>query len=436
VPNYFAPPGDLDQPPFRPAAPSASPDSSPRTEPGIIGRAPADPAETSADLNAFTAQMRAAEPAVLGFPGNLAFDLDAPEVSALLSVFANNVGDPQSNDSSNVSAKAFERQVLTFFAELAGTGPEEVYGYITSGGSESNLHALHTARSGLPDATVYLSAAAHESVLRAAEVLRMPAVVVPTRDTDDSMDPKALHELASRRRGGAVVVATIGTTMVGDVDDVPALRRAAAVAGLVHVHADAALAGMVLPFAAQPSPAWSFAAGADSVAISGHKMLGLPMAASVVLERAELVRDRPGGQYTGARNRTMGTSRSGLVAAVMWYRLRTLGLDGLHSQVEQALAGAAYAAGRLTAAGLRVRWKAHSPIVAFTLPGPAADFAEVLSRWHLPVEARTDGVLTHVITMPHVTRTAIDSLVADLAAVGGTGRSETAARRAKAGAGR
>jgi 2-oxoglutarate-Fe(II)-dependent oxygenase superfamily protein len=190
-----------------------------------------------------------------------------------------------------------------------------------------------------------------------------------------------------------------------------------------------------LPFRTFQTLRESFADNSDSVAISGHKMLGLPLAASVVLERAELVRDRPGGQYTGTRNRTLGTSRAGLVAAAMWYRLRTLGWDGLQAQVEQALAGAAYAAGRLTAAGVRVRWQVHSPIVAFTLPGPAADFAEVLSLWHLPAEVRPDGVLTHVITMPHVTRGAVDALVADLtAAVARTARLGTEGRRAKAGA--
>ena len=236
-------------------------------ESAMIGIAPHDAGQTRAQLTAFTSALLAEEKHVAGFPGNLAFDLD-DYFADHLSVFVNNVGDPTSGDASGVSSKRFERAVIDFFIDLTRGNPHDTYGYVTSGGSEANLHALATARSVLPDAPVYLSAAAHESVAVNADLLRMRSVVVPTLD-DDSMDPDALSALTGGGRDGAIVVATIGTTMCGANDDLVALRQAASAAGPVYVHVDAALSGLIAPFA--PSLiAWDFGDQADSIAISGH----------------------------------------------------------------------------------------------------------------------------------------------------------------------
>lgn len=86
-------------------------------QPGI-GMAPADPHHTRAQVADFVQEMQQEEPSVLGFPGNLAFDFSGPPYAGLLSIFANNVGDPRSTDASNVSAKRFERAAIDFMVDL------------------------------------------------------------------------------------------------------------------------------------------------------------------------------------------------------------------------------------------------------------------------------------------------------------------------------
>jgi histidine decarboxylase len=372
--------------------------------------APAEADHTRSLLAQFVRRMQAEETSILGFPGNLRFDHS--EFASMLSVFANNVYDPFTPDSSNVGAKDFEQAVLAFLTDLTRGDPAGTYGYLTSGGSEGNLWGLSVARHTLPQATVYTSTAAHPSIMKAIRLLRMPVQTVPTMAGGrDAMDPEALRELAAARPGGAIVAATVGTTMTGDSDDVPQLRAAASASGPVHVHVDAALSGFIAPFTGQR---WDFPAGADTIAVSAHKALGMPVPCGIALGREALVPDWETGQYTGGRDRTLSCSRSGLAATLLWASLRDLGHEGLRRQAEESLRTAAYAQARLSTI-VEARRHPHSIIIPFTLPRPTSQLLALCASAHLPVVRQADGtVLTHVVTVPHVTREAIDRLVAAL----------------------
>lgn len=373
-----------------------------------IGEAPSDRAVTRARIAQLAAQARDRAQLSLGYPGNRATDFR--DVGDLLSTLLNNVGDPGSDD---VGAKVLEREVVRFVADLAEAPRDGVYGYVTSGGSEGNEWCLLTARQVLPRAPVYITAATHSSVRKAAHRLGMDTVVVA--DRDGAMDPAALRREASRRGRGAIVVATIGTTATGAYDDVPALRAAARSGGPVYAHVDAALGGMIAPFLAGLR-GWSFADGADSIAISGHKWLGVPVPCGVVLAREHLVTASRVEQYIGGTDRTWGCSRSGLAAALMWTALRDLGASGLRRQAHDALSVAAYAHRRLQGLDIGARRVPGSIIVTFDAPP-----ADVCTQWDLAVEAGR----AHVVAMPHVTRSMIDGLYWSLrctvtSATGGT----------------
>jgi histidine decarboxylase len=388
--------------------------------PEQIGIAPSEPAHTDALIAAFTARMRAEKPHVLGFPGNLAWDYSTPVYAELLSILANNVGDPTSGDASNIHAKHFERAIIDFLTDLARGERGGTYGYVCSGGSDANLFGLAAARHRLPAAAIYVTAATHPSVAKAAALLRMPLVTLPTAGHSDVMDPIALQTAAGGRAGGAVVVCTVGTTMTGAIDDLHALRAAAAAAspGRVHVHVDAALGGWLAPFAEPPGVAWDFADGADTITMSAHKIPGHPIPTGIALARAELVPDWLPADYTGARDRTLSCSRSGLSVTLLWAALHLLGYEGLRHLVRECVAVAEHAEQALTSAGLPAQRSGIT--VSFPLPGPVEDFHSVLARWHLPTERRADTVLTHLITVPHVTRAAVVELVSDFTCAAAT----------------
>ncbi|KUL69400.1 hypothetical protein ADL34_28600 [Streptomyces sp. NRRL WC-3605] len=205
-------------------------------------------------------------------------------------------------------------------------------------------------------------------------------------------------------RPGAIVLATVGNTMHGGYDDVREVRDA----GTVYVHADAALGGLVAPHA--PSrPRWSFADGADSISVSGHKVLGLPVPAGVFLARRYLVAepsDADVQEYIRATDRTLGCSRSGLAVLLMWAALRQLGHDGMRERIRRCLEVAEYATQQLEKAGTNPHRPTDSLTVSFARPS-----SEVVERWHLACE----GDRAHLIAVAHVDHAAVDALCADLA---------------------
>lgn len=387
--------------------------------PPPIGVAPADPLETNATIDVFVEALLREEPFVAGFPGNLMWDYRA--YAKLMSVLANTVGDPDSPDVSSVGAKGFERQVVNFMTDFTRGDRHRTWGYVTNGGSEGNLFGLLTARNTLPNAPVYITAATHYSVAKAAELLRMRLITVPTLP-DDKMDPDALRDLTRANRGGAILLATVGTTMLGSNDDLHTLRQAASGAGPVYTHVDCALGGWLAPYASPPV-AFDFHDGADSVSFSAHKLPGHPEPTGIVLARRHFLTQRPAGQYTGATDHTLSCSRSGLAIAVLWIALRHYGYEGLRRLAEDSTSIAEYAEQRLTELGLDAHRRGIT--VSVPLPGRQDAWKVLRARWHLPAELRDNGntLLTHVITVPHITEARIDTLAEDIGAVlDGSGR--------------
>lgn len=362
-------------------------------------------------LTSLTEHLRQTSPRFLGYPVNLDFDLSS--CAPLLSFLINNAGDPHGGDLMGIHAKPFEHAVVEWFTELAGGDPRSTYGYVTGGGSEGLLFGMHLGRHRLPHAPVYASDQAHYGVRKAAGLLRMDFVPV-AGDADGAMDPQALQAACEVRRAhdaragrpprGAVVVATVGTTMTGAFDDVAALRRAARAAGDTYVHSDAALGGLLAAFSPVELP-WNLEHGADSVSVSGHKLIGCPVPCGIVLAPEHLLPPPAADEYLGSSDHTLACSRSGLAAVLLWRRLQELGTAGIRDLVLRCRTTAAYAADALSQAGAAPRHVPHSITVTFDRPP-----AEVCRRWHLAAQ----GPRAHLLAMPHVTPAAVDALCSEL----------------------
>ena len=185
--------------------------------------------------------------------------------------------------------------------------------------------------------------------------------------------------------------------MKGAVDDVSKVREILddlAVTNF-YIHADAALSGMILPFVDEPQP-YGFDAGFDSVAISGHKMIGAPLPCGVALTRAEYVsRIARSIEYVGVLDTTLSGSRNAITPLMIWYAFRQHGLDGFREIVAECLAVAEYAVERFNDSGTPAWRNGNSVTVVF--PKPSDD---VVRKWQIaPYED-----IAHLIAMPHVTR--------------------------------
>src|SRR5512139_2735473 len=146
-----------------------------------------------ADLRA---RIEADRPTNIGFPG--AVDFDYTELFPFFGYLLNNVGDPFCDGVGGAHTKALEREVVHTLADLFRAPAEDRWGYVTSGGTEGNEFGLHLARGRFPNAPVFYSSAAHYSVAKIVERLRMPAVEVRAT-ARGALDYDALRVMVARR---------------------------------------------------------------------------------------------------------------------------------------------------------------------------------------------------------------------------------------------
>ena len=340
----------------------------------------------------------------VGYPGNQNFDYSP--LIPFLSHCLNNVGDPFHQTHYRANTHQFEREVILHFAQLTGLDSDDAWGYVTSGGTEGNMYGLYLARELHPEGMLYFSEEAHYSILKIARILNLPHTTVKRRidgeiDYDDLRDMLTVHQDRP-----AIILATIGTTMRGAVDDIPAIRQIIDELGIAehYIHADAALSGMILPYVDDPQP-FGFDDGIDSISISGHKLIGAPLPCGIVLTRKNLVETLGRAvELVGVNDTTLSGSRNGLTPLMLWYAINRYGEHEWRETVGGMLNVAEYAVKRFNEHGINAWRHRNSPTVVFDRPSQ-----EVFDKWQIAPE----GEVAHIITMPHVDFETIDRLVDD-----------------------
>ncbi len=342
----------------------------------------------------------------VGYPCNSRFDYS--ELYPFLAFPLNNVGDPFVPSNFHLNTHEFECEVLETFRELVHGTVGETWGYMTSGGTEGNMYGIFLGRELFPEGLVYYSEDTHYSVNKILRCLHVRNIMIKSCP-DGRIDLEDLREtIRIHRDVPPIVFANVGTTMKGAVDDIAGIQGIFEDLAIQshYIHADAALSGMILPFVDEPEP-WDFAAGVDSISISGHKMIGSPIPCGVALARKTNV-DRIARriEYVGTLDTTLSGSRNAITPLFLWYALRTVGLEGIRQMVAACFEVADYAVERISRAGWNA-WR-HKNSITVVLDRPSADVA---SRWQLAVYGDT----AHLITMPHVAHEHIDRFVGDLA---------------------
>jgi L-2,4-diaminobutyrate decarboxylase len=253
----------------------------------------------------------------------------------------------------STTATLMERRLVAWTAGRAGLGPA-ADGVFTSGGTQSNLHALLLARdetlARLPGGVlppgarlrVLASDQAHFSVSKSARLLGLgaDAVVAVATDERHRLDPAALRSAAARVRAAGdvvmAVVATAGTTDLGRIDPLAAVADVAAEAG-AWLHVDAAYGGALL-VSRRRRELLDGIERADSVTVDFHKGFFQPVASSAVLVRdgATLRHVTHHAAYLNPRgerapnqvDRSLQTTRR-FDALKLWVTLRAMGADSI-----------------------------------------------------------------------------------------------------------
>lgn len=226
-----------------------------------------------------------------------------------------------------------EKEVVADLATMVGFGAH--LGHLTSSGTIANLEALWVGRRERPGTAIAVSADAHYTHTRMAEVLGIDAVVIPT-DAHGRMSISALDDVLRTGHIGTVV-ATLGTTGLGAVDPLDQIIPRARAQG-ARVHVDAAYGGFFRVLAedlGDAGRAFMAIAEADSIVIDPHKHGLQPYGCGAVLFSDPTVgrhyrHDSPYTYFTSDELHlgeiSLECSRAGASAAALWLTTRAFPL--------------------------------------------------------------------------------------------------------------
>jgi len=237
------------------------------------------------------------------------------------------------------SLRRMETEVVRMTATLLG-GDEQVVGNMTSGGTESLLLAMKTARdwgrvhrslSGPPE--VVLPVTAHPAFEKAAHYFGIRLVHIPV-NASFRADVHAAE--AAINENTVMLVASAPSYPQGVLDPIVEMAALARDHGVL-MHVDACVGGYLLPFVERLGytlPPYDFRVpGVTSMSADVHKYGYAAKGASVILYRNAALRrhqffastDWPGGIY--ASPALGGTRPAGPIAAA-WAVMHYLGEDG------------------------------------------------------------------------------------------------------------
>jgi glutamate/tyrosine decarboxylase-like PLP-dependent enzyme len=245
------------------------------------------------------------------------------------------------------SLKKFESEVVAMTASLLGE-PEAV-GNMTSGGTESILMAVKTARDfaraekGITEPEMVLPLSAHPAFDKAAQYLGLKTVHTGL-DGDLRADVAEMRKVITPNT--VLLVGSAPNFPFGTIDPIPEIAALAAGRG-IPCHVDACVGGFLLPFwerLGNPVRPWDFrVAGVSSISADCHKYGYAARGASTVMYRDPAYRrhqffavtDWPGGLYGSP---TMTGSRPGGAIAAAWACMKYLGEAGYRRLAEKIAA--------------------------------------------------------------------------------------------------
>lgn len=265
----------------------------------------------------------------------------------------------------------------------------------------------------------------HYSIPKVSEILRMNIKSI-SANPDGSMDlnnfkKELMLHLGAHPHSSIIIIANIGTTITGAVDDVPGIKKIlddTPTKPPYTIHMDGALTGFVMPIIKPFGEVKDYfdSIGANSLTVSAHKYPGLSQPCGILLVKKEFFdkafeKSERSIEYVGnILDSTITGSRSGLNVLMFYNALHSLGLhkntDTLKEMVDENLENARYLYGKLVNiyGPEHVSYPYHFNVI---FPRPSLALAKKYQLM-LTGENATICVLTNV------TKQLIDQFISDL----------------------
>ena len=324
------------------------------------------------------------------------------------------------------SLRQMEVDVVSMVAGLLNA-PDNADGCMTSGGTESILMAVKSARDrarverGVTEPELLAPVTAHPAFAKAAKYLGLSLRQIPI-DADLRADVRAAEKMIGERT--ALVVGSAPNYPFGTADPIPELAGLAAERG-ISFHTDSCLGGFLLPFLERlghPVPPFDFRVpGVTTMSADVHKYGYCTKGASVVLHRDGshlkqyqlfVFSDWPGGFYGSF---AMAGARPAAPIAAAWAIMRYLGEDGYLRLAGDLLSTTVKIRSAIEATeGLRVIGNPVMSLFAFTADGlDIGAIGDVMDDrgWNLDRQTPPDAL--HMMLSP-LHGTVADRFIEDL----------------------
>jgi glutamate/tyrosine decarboxylase-like PLP-dependent enzyme len=336
------------------------------------------------------------------------YDSGVAEIDELAAAAVRAVQPVNALDPTTFSSVAVMEREIVGFAREVFHGDASVVGTVTSGGTESCLLAVKTAREmWRADAAargvdhrgtvprIIAASSVHAAFHKAAEYFGLRLDLVPV-DAASGL-PAASDFAALLADDVALVVLSAPSYPHGVVDPIAEVSALAAAAG-ISCHVDACFGGFVLPWwPGLDASGWDLQLpGVTSLSADLHKYGYTPKGASVLLQRG---RDRQRKQYFATTgwpgypvvNSTLLGSKSAAALAAAWAITQTLGQSGFAELTASCARATETLLGVIRGIdGLRVVGEPTGPAIAVAVDD-AVPVERRVDPHHWADQARTHG---------------------------------------------
>lgn len=319
-----------------------------------------------------------------------------------------NLGDPGLFPGTQKIEQELIKIMGTFF------GDPSIHGYVSTGGTESNIQALRAMRnmSKIKNPNIIVSESAHFSFDKISDLL---SVDIRKADLDSQfkVDMDSVREHIDGNTIGLVGIA--GTTEFGQIDPISELSDLALDEG-IFLHVDAAFGGFVIPFLEEHHEFDFSLPGVTSMTADPHKMgfSTIPAGGVLFREPDHLHILRTDTAYlTSETQHSLAGTRSGAAVAAAYAVIKHLGRSGYETIVRDCMRKSHLIVSRMREIGIEPLMEPVTNVVVLDVP--AADDIRMRLRekgWQVSITRRPRAL--RLVIMPHLRDENIDLFMDDM----------------------
>jgi tyrosine decarboxylase/aspartate 1-decarboxylase len=299
-------------------------------------------------------------------------------------------------------------------------------GYISPGGTEANIQALWIYRNYFmslgakpEEVVIFASEDTHYSIAKGSNLLMIDWVSIAVDPDQRFVLPEALNEaIVSAKAAGkkyAIVVANMGTTMFGSVDQIEVYTHALEQHQMPYkLHVDGAYGGFIYPFSHSESQMNFENPAVSSITIDAHKMLQAPYGTGIFVCRKGLIEHvlTKEAAYVEGMDLTLCGSRSGANAVAVWMVMMTYGPNGWFEKISVLQMRTSWLCRQLDMLGVQYFREPHMNLVTIRAEYISEALAEKYTL--VPQSHDANNEWYKIVIMHHVEVEAMTAFLEDL----------------------